>query len=458
MSVIDANVKLLLQDQMFGGAPLYAVVDTETTGLSPNLRHRVIELAVVLVDESGVIEDQWCTLLNPDRDLGPQHIHGIRAAQVVAAPRFHDIAGHVVDLLRGRTLVAHNLPFDLTFLDAEFDRLGAPFPLTRDMGVCTMTWATTFLEGSGRSLRECCSAAAVPLVGWHSAMSDATATAGLLAHYIRAPKQRVPWSDLVDRSRDVLWPALDRRAFEVCVREVATTAPSQRDLVAQLVDFMPRVDSSDVADPYLAVLDEALADRYLSADENAALGALAASLGLERADVAGLHRDYLNALARVALADHHLSDEESDDLHRVAGILGLAEGAVAAALEKASATQVLHPVGGQLPLQPGDLIVFTGDMAEPREVWMQRSAEHGYVPHPNVTKKVRLVVAADPDSLSGKAKKARGYDIPIIGVEEFRRALGYPEPDARHHTSARSWSNSEREWARILRTEMGYER
>lgn len=180
---------------------MYAVVDTETTGLSPRLRHRVIELAVVLVDEAGHIEDQWCTLLNPDRDLGPQHIHGIRAAQVAQAPTFADIASHLVDLLAGRTLVAHNLPFDQAFLDAEFDRLGVPFPLTREMGLCTMKWAATFLEGAGRSLLECCTAANVPLRGWHSALSDATSTAGLLAHYIAAAGSPLPWRDVMNGCR-----------------------------------------------------------------------------------------------------------------------------------------------------------------------------------------------------------------------------------------------------------------
>ena len=65
---------------------MYAVIDTETTGLSPRLRHRIVELAVVLVDESGQVEDEFCTLLNPERDLGPQHIHGIRGAEVINAP------------------------------------------------------------------------------------------------------------------------------------------------------------------------------------------------------------------------------------------------------------------------------------------------------------------------------------------------------------------------------------
>lgn len=436
---------------------LYAVVDTETTGLSPKLRHRVIELAVVLVDGRGGVEDQWCTLLNPERDLGAQHIHGIRAADVASAPGFADIAGHLADMLRARVLVAHNLPFDLAFIDAEYDRMGVPLPLTRAGGLCTMTLASKYLEGAGRSLRECCAAAGVRLEGWHSALADASATAGLLAHYLRVCGKPPPWDDLVAGASDTLWPRIDKSAFTPMTR-TSTSAPVDRDdpgLMAQLVDFMPRVDSSDAADPYLAVLDEALADRYLSADENGALAALATSLGLSDIDVSRLHKDYLYALARVALADHHLSSAEEADLCRVASILGLPEGGVSAALEAASRTRLFHPTNGALPLESGDLIVFTGDMAEPREVWMQRAAEHGYVPHPNVTKKVRMVVAADPDTLSGKAKKARGYDIPIISVDEFRRALGYPEPGSDEVTAGSNWSNSERQWAKILREGMG---
>ncbi|NMM23288.1 MAG: DNA polymerase III subunit epsilon [Phycicoccus sp.] len=435
---------------------MYAVIDTETTGLSPRLHHRVVELAVVLVDERGQIESEFCTLLNPERDLGPQHIHGIRAADVINAPRFTDVAGHLLGLLSGRTIVAHNLPFDLTFLDAEFDRLGVPFPLTRDMGVCTMTWSSQFLENSGRSLRECCAAANVPLTGWHSALSDTRAAAGLLRHYISASAGEPPWQEMLHRNREVLWPKFDISPFQACSRSAAPKAPALSDaLVSRLVDFMPRVDSSDVADPYLAVLDEALVDRCISTDEQSALAALASSLGLTAIDVARLHRDYLNALARVALADGHLSKEEASDLQQVAKILGLPEAAVSEALAKAGVDRVVRPTEGRLPLEPGDMIVFTGDMAESRELWMKRAAEHGYVPHPCVTKKVRLVVAADTDSLSGKAKKARGYGIPVMSVDDFRTALGYPSPAPGEFAASRDWGNSESQWAKALRNEAG---
>ena len=71
---------------------MYAVIDTETTGLLPSHRHRVIEIAVVLLDARGQVEDEWVTLLNPQRDLGPQHIHGILTADVLDAPEFDDVA------------------------------------------------------------------------------------------------------------------------------------------------------------------------------------------------------------------------------------------------------------------------------------------------------------------------------------------------------------------------------
>ena len=74
----------------------YAVIDFETTGFVPERRDRVVEIGIVLTDEEGAIEDQWTTLINPRRDLGPTHIHGITTAQVLNAPEFSDVAPHVL--------------------------------------------------------------------------------------------------------------------------------------------------------------------------------------------------------------------------------------------------------------------------------------------------------------------------------------------------------------------------
>jgi DNA polymerase III epsilon subunit-like protein len=52
-----------------------AVVDVETTGLHPGYHHRVIEVAVVTLEPDGR-RDGWSTLVNPERDLGPQESTG----------------------------------------------------------------------------------------------------------------------------------------------------------------------------------------------------------------------------------------------------------------------------------------------------------------------------------------------------------------------------------------------
>ena len=60
--------------------------------------------------------------------------------------------------------------------------------------------------------------------------------------------------------------------------------------------------------------------------------------------------------------------------------------------------------------------------------------------------------AADVDSLSGKAKKARGYGIPIMSIDQFRQALDYPPPAA-GASEYSNWGDSERQWAKALREE-----
>ncbi|MCW0121703.1 exonuclease domain-containing protein, partial [Bacillus subtilis] len=70
----------------------FAVIDTETTGLFPGNHDRIAEIAVITLDRSGTVLDRWETLVNPERDLGKQSIHGIRAKDILEAPRFVDIA------------------------------------------------------------------------------------------------------------------------------------------------------------------------------------------------------------------------------------------------------------------------------------------------------------------------------------------------------------------------------
>lgn len=79
------------------------------------------EIAVVHVEPDGTIGERWETLVNPQRDLGPQRIHGIRAADILEAPVFGDIAHDVVELLAG----AYSLPTTFILITAS-SRMNSP--------------------------------------------------------------------------------------------------------------------------------------------------------------------------------------------------------------------------------------------------------------------------------------------------------------------------------------------
>src|SRR5262245_36977534 len=128
-----------------------AVIDVETTGISPWRHHRIIELAVVVMHRDGQIVREFCSLVDPERDIGPTSIHGIHAEDVVGAPRFSEIAGALIDSLHGCVAIGgHNIQFDHSFLTAEFRRLGQTLPDVPRL--CTLRLA------GGGTLADCCDA------------------------------------------------------------------------------------------------------------------------------------------------------------------------------------------------------------------------------------------------------------------------------------------------------------
>ncbi|HEX6684542.1 MAG TPA: exonuclease domain-containing protein [Candidatus Limnocylindrales bacterium] len=402
----------------------YAVIDVETTGLRPSWHDRIVEIAIVQVDRSGAVEAEWCTLVNPERDLGPQRVHGISAAEARQAPRFKDLAGTVADLLRARIPVAHNWAFDSQFLAAEYERIGVAAPIHAESGLCTMVLAGQFLPESGRGLAACCASAGVSLVNAHSALHDARAAAGLLAHFLSIAGVPPLWMSRLLTGAGT-WPAaLPGNAATVSRRDEGHV---EEHFLARLVAQLPRTHRR-TADAYLDVLDRALLDRHISATEADSLVAAAQALGFDRDDLVDLHRQYLQALATVTAADGTLGTGERDDLDGVALLLGLDLDHVDTALSTARHAVAL--AGGaagssvrRLYLRPGDIVAFTGETAEPREAWEAKARRAGLRVEQDVTRRTRLLVAADPDTMSGKAEKANRYGIPIVHPTAFASML-----------------------------------
>ena len=102
-------------------AKKYIVLDTETTGLEVKQGHRVIEIGAVLLNDRKKSEDHFHSYLNPSRliDEEASKVHGITNQDLEDKPSFDEIAEEFINFIEGATLVIHNAPFDLGFLDGE---------------------------------------------------------------------------------------------------------------------------------------------------------------------------------------------------------------------------------------------------------------------------------------------------------------------------------------------------
>jgi DNA polymerase-3 subunit epsilon len=399
----------------------YTVVDLETTGLFPQKHDRILEIGLISVSETGEVEAEWSTLINPGRDVGPTHIHGITARDILGAPTFADIAAHVISTLAGTRLVAHNSRFDTQFLDYEFDRarLGTRPPTP---SLCTMQLSTSYLNGASRKLKDCCTAANVNHVAEHTALGDARAVAGLLRYYLSCCGAPVPWSDTLLATRAHWWPRFD--IVPKSIRTVARTgAPRRPDAwLDRISSQLPRNPEPKI-EAYLDVLEQAMLDSYLSAHEEEALIEGAVDLGLHRDQIAAVHATFLDAMAIAAWSDGVVTDTESAELVGVARMLGLPGELVRIALHRAEKQASRRSESDGFRFQRGDQVVFTGELSVPRDLLVSLAQQAGLKPG-GVNKNTRLVVAADPDSLSGKAAKARDYGIPVITEAAFARMLG----------------------------------
>ena len=159
----------------------FAVVDFETTGLSPAKGDRAIEIGLVHVAPDGTLEDEHETLIHVDRSVGASWVHHITARDLLHAPDFEGIAHELRDLLAGRVFVAHNVSFDSRFLLAEYSRMGASIPVHQSTMLCTMKLSRSLI-GRGK-LSDCCDYFGIANEDAHSALGDAHATALLLGVY-----------------------------------------------------------------------------------------------------------------------------------------------------------------------------------------------------------------------------------------------------------------------------------
>lgn len=408
------------------------VIDVETTGFSPYRGDRIVEIALVALNPEGVVLSEFTSLVNPERDVGPTRIHGIRASDVLSAPRFHELLPELLVFLSGTSvIVGHNLKFDYSFLEAEFGRAHVELPEVE--AVCTLELA------GGGSLEKVCKQYGVERNGSpHQALHDAQATASLFKAMI---EEEPDLGRRIQRCLSPAWPVMQLSNSCALRRGEAPIAPTEAS--SFLKRLLPRVEIEPIAEPnagailaYSTLLARVLEDRIVEPEEADALQDLALRWSLSPSEIAKIHLDFLRRVQVAALEDGVITVDERNDIYNVAALLGVGSGNLDGILNSASETlQSLRSSRNQFPERQheelkGKTVCFTGDMCGvcdgilvSREWAIKTASSHGMIPLPSVTRKLDLLVAADALSQSGKARKARDYGIPIWSDTQFWQTL-----------------------------------
>jgi DNA polymerase III subunit epsilon len=133
------------------------VLDTETTGLEPDLGHRIVEIGAVELLNHLPTGRTFHHYINPERDMPAEAfaIHGIGEDMLRDKPVFADLVDSFLAFIGDARLVIHNASFDMAFLNAELKRAGRPtLPASRALD--TLTIARTRFPGAQNSLDALC--------------------------------------------------------------------------------------------------------------------------------------------------------------------------------------------------------------------------------------------------------------------------------------------------------------
>ncbi len=371
------------------------VIDTETTGFST--WDRIAEIAVItLAPDSWETVDEYDTLINPQRDTGPIHVHGITPTMVELAPLFSDVIADLARRMKGQVLICHNASYDSRMLGYEFERLAVE--IRQGSPLCTF-------RATRQKLGHACEDRGIDLEHGHRALADARATAELARSIwgrSEAPPSEAVWVG------DVRHPP----SQHTLRREMsdAETTPMRR-IVSRA--HYPHAD--EAISCYLDCLDWILDDAVIDHHEEKEMRRLAEDLGISPKRQHEAHEAYLRCIIDAAQRDGIVTEAERGLIAQIADQLEVGHDDIPEITFRESRAR----------LKTGMRVCFTGQVVIDgeqfdRETLQAMARENGMVPVSGVTiKGCDLLVAADPSSLSGKAKHARKHGIPIMSAQEF---------------------------------------
>lgn len=222
------------------------VLDTETTGLSPETGDRVIELGCVELVNRKLTGNNLHLYFNPERDSHPDalRVHGLTTEFLSDKPKFAEKVQEILAYLQGAELIIHNAPFDVGFLNKELSLLGLK-PITEYVAKVTdsLVMAKELFPGKRNSLDALCSRLEVDNSGreLHGALLDAELLADVYINMTRGQNTLVMPD--VDDSQGTQASGESALAIDLRSYRLPVLQPNEQELAAHEA-YLDEVDKA----------------------------------------------------------------------------------------------------------------------------------------------------------------------------------------------------------------------
>ena len=217
------------------------VLDTETTGLDPLRGDRLVEIGCVEMFNRMPTGQTFHCHINPEREMPAEAfaVHGLSTEFLRAKPLFAEVVDDFLEFIADAPLVIHNASFDVSFINAELDRMKRP-PIARERLVDTLLLARRKHPGVSNRLDDLCSRYAIDNSRRtkHGALLDAELLAEVYIDLIGARQSQLI---LASESREIrigIAGEMPRRQREVPLAPRITDADRElhRAFIATLGD------------------------------------------------------------------------------------------------------------------------------------------------------------------------------------------------------------------------------
>jgi DNA polymerase-3 subunit epsilon len=217
------------------------VLDTETTGLDPLRGDRLVEIGCVEMFNRMPTGQIFHRHINPEREMPAEAfaVHGLSTEFLRAKPLFAEVVDDFLEFIADAPLVIHNASFDVSFINAELDRIKRP-PIVRERLVDTLLLARRKHPGVSNRLDDLCSRYAIDNSRRtkHGALLDAELLAEVYIDLIGARQSQLV---LASESREIrigMSSEMPRRQREVQLapRVTDTDREAHRAFIATLGD------------------------------------------------------------------------------------------------------------------------------------------------------------------------------------------------------------------------------